>query len=94
MCFSVEHWDVINENLDEHWYKNRLMDPDFDLETYRLAHSIDPNVKLFINDYAVVATGSDTEVSERMNTRYLSMHGGIHVPEVINTVMCFIFVIM
>ncbi|XP_070181548.1 anti-sigma-I factor RsgI6-like [Littorina saxatilis] len=57
----VEHWDVINENLDEHWYKNRLMDPDFDLETYRLAHSIDPNVKLFINDYAVVATGSDTE---------------------------------
>nr|KAG5692762.1 hypothetical protein BaRGS_009378 [Batillaria attramentaria] len=57
----LEHWDVNNENLHGQWYQDRLHDPDYNLELFRIAHHADPNVKLFLNDYSVVASGSFTE---------------------------------
>nr|KAG5711837.1 hypothetical protein BaRGS_026278 [Batillaria attramentaria] len=57
----LEHWDVNNENLHGHWYQNQLHDPDYNLELFRIAHHADPNVKLFLNDYNVVAGGGSTD---------------------------------
>ena len=52
-----------NENLHGQWYQDRLHDPDYNLELFRIAHQADPNVKLFLNDYSVVAGGAETNVS-------------------------------
>ncbi|XP_070179896.1 uncharacterized protein [Littorina saxatilis] len=56
----LEHWDVNNENLHGTWYQDCLHDPSYNLELFREAHHADPNVKLFLNDYNVVAGGSET----------------------------------
>ncbi|KAK7105079.1 uncharacterized protein [Littorina saxatilis] len=56
----LEHWDVNNENLHGTWYQDTLHDPDYDLELFRIAHHADPNVKLFLNEYGVVAGGHST----------------------------------
>ena len=59
----LEHWDVNNENLHGQWYQDRLHDPSYNLELFREAHHADPHVKLFLNDYNVVAAGASTNVS-------------------------------
>ncbi|XP_070179899.1 uncharacterized protein [Littorina saxatilis] len=56
----LEHWDVNNENLHGTWFQDRLHDPNYDIELFREAHQADPSVKLFLNDYNVVATGAST----------------------------------
>jgi len=56
----VEHWDVNNENLHGRWYQDRLGDNNYNVELFRLAHAADPNVKLFLNDYNVVANWGST----------------------------------
>nr|KAG5711606.1 hypothetical protein BaRGS_016788 [Batillaria attramentaria] len=53
----LEHCDVNNENLHGTWYQDRLHDPDYNLEIFRIAHHADPNVKLFLNEFGVVAQG-------------------------------------
>ena len=59
----LEHRDVNNENLHGQWYQDRLQDPEYNLELFRIAHHHDPSVKLFLNDYNVVASGYSTNVS-------------------------------
>ena len=59
----LEHWDVNNENVHGQWYQDALQDPDYNLELFRIAHHYDPSVKLFLNDYSVVASGDATNVS-------------------------------
>ena len=59
----LEQWDVNNENLHGQWYQDTLQDPDYNLELFRIAHRQDPSVKLFLNDYQVVASGYSTNVS-------------------------------
>ena len=59
----LEHWDVNNENVHGQWYQDALQDPDYNLELFRIAHYSDPSVKLFLNDYSVVASGDATNVS-------------------------------
>ena len=51
-----------NEILHGHWYQTRLNDSSYNLELFREAHRADPNVKLFLNDYDVVANGRLTHV--------------------------------
>ncbi|XP_064599689.1 anti-sigma-I factor RsgI6-like [Liolophura sinensis] len=57
----VEHWDVNNEMLHGNWYATKLNDPDYTKGVFQTVHSIDPNVKLFLNDYNVVANGQSTD---------------------------------
>jgi GH35 family endo-1,4-beta-xylanase len=53
------HWDVDNEMLHGSFYKDRL-GPAIHPWMFQAAHAIDPNCKLFVNDYSVVA-GNETE---------------------------------
>ena len=51
-----------NENLHGQWFQDRLHDPDYNLELFRIAHRADPGIKLFLNDFNVVSTGYYTQV--------------------------------
>jgi GH35 family endo-1,4-beta-xylanase len=53
------HWDVDNEMLHGSFYKDRLGEA-IHYWMFQAAHAIDPNCKLFVNDYSVVA-GGETE---------------------------------
>ncbi|XP_041354619.1 anti-sigma-I factor RsgI6-like [Gigantopelta aegis] len=57
----VEHWDVNNENLHNFYYQNKLHDINYNLDVFRQAHQAAPNVKMFLNEYDVVAGGGTTE---------------------------------
>ena len=63
MWYSLEHWDVNNENLHGQWFQNQLNDRDYDLELFRMMYQVDPQPKLFLNEYDVVSTGATTPVS-------------------------------
>ena len=64
-----------NENLHGQWYQDRLHDPDYNVELFRIAHRADSRVKLFLNEYSVVAGGSETDVSA--DTTIYSVWGSI-----------------
>ncbi|XP_076444221.1 uncharacterized protein LOC143282460 isoform X2 [Babylonia areolata] len=57
----LEHWDVNNENLHGQWFQDTLHDPHYNLDIFRMAHHADPSVKLFLNDFNVVASGQMTQ---------------------------------
>jgi GH35 family endo-1,4-beta-xylanase len=53
-------WDVINEPRANHllmdWLGNDVM-----VDWYKLAHAADPDVKLYLNDYAILASGDHVD---------------------------------
>ncbi|KAL4218791.1 hypothetical protein ACF0H5_021378 [Mactra antiquata] len=53
----VEHWDVNNENLHGDWYEQHTGDPNITMKMFRDTHSVDHNVKLFLNDYGIMESG-------------------------------------
>ncbi|KAK6179074.1 hypothetical protein SNE40_011514 [Patella caerulea] len=55
---KLESWDVNNEMLHGHFYENKMNDPYYSHKIYKLVHQIDPTVKLFLNDYQIVANGT------------------------------------
>lgn len=50
---SLIHWDVINEMMHEKDFDPYLPD-DWAVEVFKLARQLDPDAKLFINDYAML----------------------------------------
>ena len=58
----VEQWDVQNEMLHEHYYEDKLKNRTFTMDMFKLARSVDPDVKLYINDYQGITTGAQTQV--------------------------------
>jgi len=54
------HWDINNEMIHGSFYKDRLGD-DVRPWMFQAAHAIDPNCKLFVNDYNVVSGGQTEE---------------------------------
>ncbi|CAI5532651.1 unnamed protein product [Closterium sp. Naga37s-1] len=50
---KVQHWDVINEPLHGNYYGQRLGE-DIHSWMFKAAQAIDPNVRLFLNDYNTV----------------------------------------
>jgi endo-1,4-beta-xylanase len=54
---KLVHWDVLNEPFDNHDLMDQFGD-DVMLEWYKAARAADPNVKLFINDYAILSGGA------------------------------------
>ncbi|XP_041354386.1 endo-1,4-beta-xylanase 2-like [Gigantopelta aegis] len=57
----VEHWDVNNENLHGFFFQEHVNDIDYDLQLFSTAHSTAPDVKMFLNDFGVVAQGELTQ---------------------------------
>ncbi|XP_067681127.1 uncharacterized protein [Haliotis asinina] len=74
----VEHWDVNNENLHGFWFQNTLNDRDYNLEIFRIAHKAGPNVKLFLNDYNVVADGGFTTAYRDQAIRFKNSNVGLY----------------
>ncbi|KAK7104673.1 uncharacterized protein [Littorina saxatilis] len=74
----VEHWDVNNENLHGQWYQDRLHDPDYDLELFRIAHHNDPHVKLFLNDFGVISKNLHTQEYLQQALRFKATNVGLY----------------
>ncbi|XP_076443038.1 anti-sigma-I factor RsgI6-like [Babylonia areolata] len=74
----VEHWDVNNENLHGRWYQNQLNDPSYNLQLFRIAHGTDPAVKLFLNDYNVVANWGSTNDYLHQAQQFKSANVGLY----------------
>jgi endo-1,4-beta-xylanase len=53
---KLVHWDVLNEPFDNHDLMD-LFGDDVMREWFETARAADPNVKLFINDYAILSGG-------------------------------------
>ena len=53
---KLVHWDVLNEPFDNHDLMDQFGD-DVMLEWFKGARAADPDVKLFINDYAILSGG-------------------------------------
>lgn len=64
------HWDVNNENLHGDFFERHTTDPDITHKMFQWIHSIDPSIKLFLNDYSVLPVSTMTTV--RTNTSCLS----------------------
>ncbi|ESP03142.1 hypothetical protein LOTGIDRAFT_137896, partial [Lottia gigantea] len=60
---KVEHWDVYNENIHYDSFQQHLNDPNITSWMYTEVHKLDPNVKLFLNEWGVVN-------SQRYTTAY------------------------
>jgi endo-1,4-beta-xylanase len=54
------HWDINNEMVPGHFYKDRLGD-DIRVWMFQRAHEIDPNCRLFVNEYNVISGGYDLD---------------------------------
>ncbi|KAK6183210.1 hypothetical protein SNE40_010735 [Patella caerulea] len=74
----VEHWDVNNEDLHSQWYQNRLSDANYNVEVFQQAHKTDPSVKLFLNDYNVVAQGEFTQAYLKQALHVKGSNSGLY----------------
>jgi endo-1,4-beta-xylanase len=70
------HWDVDNEMLHGSFYKDRLGEA-IHPWMFQAAHAIDPNCKLFVNDYGVVA-GGQTEAYKAQIQNLLDNNATVH----------------
>lgn len=68
--YRLLHWDVNNENLHGDFFERHTTDPDITHKMFQWIHSIDPSIKLFLNDYSVLPVSTMTTV--RTNTSCLS----------------------
>lgn len=59
----LEHWDVNNEMLRNRFYIDTYGSPQIRYDLFTRSRANDANVKLFLNDYGVVAGGEGTLVS-------------------------------
>ncbi len=74
------HWDVNNEMLDGHFFKDRL-GPEIRPHMFIRALEIDPDLKLFTNDYNIIA-GSESRTNAYMNQIQNLEAQGAHVHRV------------
>ena len=54
---SVVHWDVVNEPFDNHDILD-ILGQEVMVDWFKEVHSVQPSVKLFINDYGILSGGS------------------------------------
>ena len=50
----LEHWDVNNENLHGDFFERNTGDANITMDMFRQINMIDPDAKLFLNDYGIV----------------------------------------
>ncbi|XP_052790638.1 anti-sigma-I factor RsgI6-like [Mya arenaria] len=52
------HWDVNNENIHGDYFEQMTGDPNITMTMFRDTHALDPDVKLFLNDFNVMQSFS------------------------------------
>ncbi|CAC5398808.1 unnamed protein product [Mytilus coruscus] len=57
---TLEHWDVNNENLHAHPFEDLTHDPHITQKMFDWIHALEPNNKLFLNEYNVITSGDTT----------------------------------
>ena len=65
--YRLEHWDVNNENLHGDYYEQRTGDPNITMEMFRDIHAVDQDVKLFLNDFAIIETRGQQKATVILN---------------------------
>ena len=63
----LEHWDVNNEDLHGDFFEQHTGNPNVTMQMFRDIHAVDPNVKLFLNDYAIMTMEGDNKASVRQD---------------------------
>ena len=53
-CFSLEHWNVNNENLHGDFFEKKTGDANITMKMFEDVHATEPTVKLFLNDYGIM----------------------------------------
>ena len=61
-CFSIEHWDVNNEQLHGFFFELASGDPWILSYMFNGVRARDADVTLFLNDYNIVNLGLMTQV--------------------------------
>jgi endo-1,4-beta-xylanase len=54
----IKNWDINNEIIPEYWYEKATNNPQFTQAMFQKAHSLDPEAKLFLNEYNVLGSNS------------------------------------
>ena len=54
----MRHWDVLNEDLHGKWFEEATGNDQITESLFQEVHSLDPKVKLFLNDYQIITTGT------------------------------------
>ena len=63
LTFRVVEWDIINEYLHSQFYTANINDPLLIDKVHKQVHDIDPDVRLFLNDYECLRSSEYTSVS-------------------------------
>ena len=66
ICYQycrLQHWDVNNENLHGDYFEQKAYNANITMEMFNWMHNLEPNVKLFLNDFSVVSSHLSTTVS-------------------------------
>ncbi|KAH3729617.1 hypothetical protein DPMN_055592 [Dreissena polymorpha] len=75
---KLAHWDVNNEMLHGQVYEEITRDPNYSQHIYRAVHAADPSVKLFLNEYNVLANGDSTEDFVRQALSFKAANCGLY----------------
>ncbi|XP_076077291.1 anti-sigma-I factor RsgI6-like [Mytilus galloprovincialis] len=73
----LEHWDVNNENLHGDYFEQTTGHSDITREMFNWMHSLEPNVKLFLNDFNVVNSHLYTTAYKIQGRKF--KYGGIPI---------------
>ncbi|KAL8061923.1 hypothetical protein ABFX02_02G114200 [Erythranthe guttata] len=55
-------WDVVNENMHNSFYEDRIGRPDASAMFYQIVRALDPQTPLFLNEYNILAHPTDMKV--------------------------------
>ncbi|XP_046546463.1 endo-1,4-beta-xylanase 3-like [Haliotis rubra] len=75
---KLKHWDVNNELLHGHWFEEQTGDKFFSHKIFAKLHQADPSVKLFLNDFNVVARGTSTSAYVDQAREFKSANVGVY----------------
>ncbi|XP_069134875.1 uncharacterized protein [Argopecten irradians] len=74
----LKHWDVNNEALHDDFYERKTGNVDITMDMFRDVNTADPDVKLFLNDFAVVNRGVYTTAIKNQAKSFVDNQVPIH----------------
>ena len=54
--YSLEHWDVNNENLHGAFFEGKTGDANITMKIFEDVYALDSTAKLFLNDFGIMET--------------------------------------